>query len=85
LPRALRIAEVNGADAAFTMKKALPEVPIILFTMYGENIGRYLTSAAGVDVVLCKQDGLAKLGEAVDHILGPDSPPQQQDDSSLSP
>lgn len=70
----LAMPEMNGAEAAFVMKKALPEVPIILFTMYGENIGRYLTSAVGVDTVLCKQDGLTKLGKAVDDILGLDSP-----------
>jgi DNA-binding NarL/FixJ family response regulator len=52
------------------MKKALPEVPIILFTMYSEDIGRYLTSAVGVEVVLSKQDGLTKLAEAVEDILG---------------
>lgn len=72
----LAMPEMNGAEAAFVMKKALPEVPIILFTMYSENIGRYLTSAIGLDAVLSKQDGLTKLAKVVDDILGPYSPPQ---------
>jgi DNA-binding NarL/FixJ family response regulator len=74
----LAMPEMNGAEAAFVLKKALPEVPIILFTMYSENIGRYLTSAIGVEAVLSKQGGLTKLAEAVDDILGP-NPPSQQD------
>ena len=70
----LAMPEMNGAETAYVMKKALPEVPIILFTMYSEDIGRYLTSAVGVEVVLSKQDGLTKLAEAVEDILG--LPPQ---------
>jgi DNA-binding NarL/FixJ family response regulator len=29
---------MNGAEAARTLKKLMPEIPIILFTMYSENI-----------------------------------------------
>jgi DNA-binding NarL/FixJ family response regulator len=72
----LAMPEMNGAEAAFVMKKALPELPIILFTMFSENIGKYLTSAIGLDAVLSKQDGLTKLAKAVDDVLGPYSPPQ---------
>jgi DNA-binding NarL/FixJ family response regulator len=72
----LAMPEMNGAEAASVIKKALPEVPIILFTMYSESIGRFLTSAIGVYAVLSKQDGLKQLAEAVDNILGPDLQPQ---------
>jgi DNA-binding NarL/FixJ family response regulator len=65
----LAMPEMNGAEAASVLKKRMPGLPIILFTMFGDNIGRYLTAAAGVDVVLSKPDGVAMLGESVKAVL----------------
>jgi CheY-like chemotaxis protein len=65
----LAMPEMNGAEAASVLKKMMPEVPIILFTMYSENIGRYLTSAIGIDAVLYKPDGMTALAKAIDTVL----------------
>jgi NarL family two-component system response regulator LiaR len=74
----LAMPEMNGAQATSVLKQAMPELSVILFTMYGENIGRSLTSAVGVDVVLCKRDGMTQLGKAIDTMLRrspvPDNP-----------
>jgi CheY-like chemotaxis protein len=43
----------------------MPKVPIIVFTMYSENIGR-LASFIGVDMVLSKPDGMMALMQAVE-------------------
>ena len=59
---------MNGAQAASTLKKLMPEVPIIFFTMYSENIGQYL-GAIGVDAILAKSDGLTELVKTVDAVL----------------
>ena len=56
---------MNGAETARILKGLMPEVPIILFTMYSENIGNCLKSATGVDVVLSKPDGMTRLVEAI--------------------
>jgi len=48
--------KMNGAEAASVLKMTAPEVRIILFTMYSENIGSYLTSAIGIHAVLSKPD-----------------------------
>jgi DNA-binding NarL/FixJ family response regulator len=71
----LAMPEMNGAEAAFVLKKRMPELPIILFTMFGDNIGRYLTAAVGVDVVLSKPDGVAMLAESVNAVLSLASDP----------
>jgi DNA-binding NarL/FixJ family response regulator len=55
----------------------MPEIPIVLFTMYSENLGAYLTSAIGVDAVLSKPDGLTKLAKVVDALLPRDSEPTE--------
>jgi two-component system, NarL family, vancomycin resistance associated response regulator VraR len=71
----LAMPEMNGAEATSVLKRSLPGLSVILFTMYGEDIGRSLTSAIGVDAVLCKPDGLTELGKALDSMLYPASSP----------
>jgi len=61
----LAMPELNGVEAASVLKRIMPRVPIIVFTMYSENIGRSLTSAIGVDMVLSKPDGMKALMEAI--------------------
>jgi DNA-binding NarL/FixJ family response regulator len=61
--------EMNGVEAASVLKKMMPNVRIIVFTMFSENIGRSLTSAIGVDMVLSKPDGMRALVEAIDGLL----------------
>jgi DNA-binding NarL/FixJ family response regulator len=79
----LAMPEMNGAEATSVLKRAMPELSVILFTMYAENIGRELASAIGVDAVLCKPDGLMQLGKVIDTMLrhgpAPDNPgPNEQ-------
>jgi DNA-binding NarL/FixJ family response regulator len=65
----LAMPEMNGAEAASVLKKSMPDLPIILLTMYSEKVGSQLKSAIGVDAVLSKLDGLTKLANAVDAVL----------------
>jgi DNA-binding NarL/FixJ family response regulator len=70
----LAMPVMNGAEAASVLKKAMPNVSIIVFTMFSENIGRSLTSAVGVDLVLSKPDGMRALMEAIEGLLNPSQP-----------
>lgn len=60
--------KLNGIEAASLLRKKLPNSKIILFTMYGDYV-RNLASAAGVNIVLPKPNGLSPLVEAVDHVV----------------
>jgi DNA-binding NarL/FixJ family response regulator len=71
----LAMPELNGAEVASVLKGAMPETRIILFTMYRENVGKYLSSALGIDAVLSKPDGVTKLAAAIDSALGQISDP----------
>ena len=75
----LAMPEMNGAEAASVLKKSMPHVPIIVFTMFSENIGRSLTSAVGVDLVLSKPDGMKALVEAIERLLMRAQPPVEPD------
>jgi DNA-binding NarL/FixJ family response regulator len=70
----LAMPEMNGAEAASVLKKIMPNMRIIIFSMYSENIGRALTSAIGVDMVISKPDGMIALMEAIDTLLSPALP-----------
>jgi DNA-binding NarL/FixJ family response regulator len=65
----LAMPQMNGAEVASILKKKMPKMRIILFTMYNENVGKSLTSAVGVDVVLSKPDGLSQVLMSVKSLL----------------
>ena len=65
----VRMPQLNGIEVASILKKSLPEAKTILFTMYSDQIGTDLASAAGVTVVLPKLDGLPALVKALDSFL----------------
>ena len=69
----LAMPEMNGAETASVLKMTVPGVRIILFTMYSENVGSYLTSAIGIDAVLSKPDGMTALLSAIETALTPTS------------
>ncbi len=65
----LAMPKMNGAEVASIIKRTMPTVPIILFSVHGEKIGKSLASAVGVDVVLSKADGITNLVESVKSLL----------------
>ena len=51
------------------MKKTLPDVLIVLFTMQSNKLGKALTSAIGGDAVLSKPDGMRHIVDTVSAVL----------------
>ena len=62
---------MNGLEAATLLKNAMPGVPIIMLTLYAEQLHKPMSPAFGVATVLSKSDGLAPLLETVEQLLGP--------------
>ena len=67
----LSMPVMNGAEAAVILKKTMPKMKIILFTMHADNIGKALSAAVGIDLTLSKSDGLMKLDEHLKVLLAP--------------
>jgi DNA-binding NarL/FixJ family response regulator len=65
----LAMPSMNGVEAASILKKTIPGVSVIMFTMYSENIPKNALSSMGVDVVLSKTDGIAHLVESINTIF----------------
>ena len=60
---------LGGPEAASILKRMLPKTRIILFTFFDDTIGKELAAAIGVDLVLSKADGMAKLLPSVQSVL----------------
>jgi DNA-binding NarL/FixJ family response regulator len=65
----LSMPGLNGAQATVALKREMPDVPIILFTFYGEDTGPNLASAVGADLTISKSNGLETLIHAVNQLL----------------
>jgi DNA-binding NarL/FixJ family response regulator len=61
--------KMNGLEAAPVLKKMLPNVHIVAFTMFADALGSKLSSA--VDLVIPKAEGLTVLAKAVQSLVGP--------------
>jgi len=60
----------NGIVAASVLKDLLPNVRIVLFTMYTEAIARaFPRTGLAADAVISKGDGMEKLEECVQSLL----------------
>jgi DNA-binding NarL/FixJ family response regulator len=65
----LVMPEINGAEVASILKNKMPNLRIILFTMYSERIGKFLSSAIGVDAVLSKPDGMTNIVDSINSLF----------------
>jgi len=70
----LSMQRMNGAEAASVLKRLMPAVPIILFTMHEDSIGQSLARTIGVDKVLGKPDGMSRLTESIAELLNRGAP-----------
>jgi DNA-binding NarL/FixJ family response regulator len=64
-----RMPYLNGVEVASIIKKALPQVRIILFTLFGNQIPKTMATAAYIDLVVSKPDGMSKLLESIQDLL----------------
>ena len=65
----LAMPRMNGVEAASELRAMMPRVPIVLFTMYDDAVGRALAVSAGASRVVSKPDGGWKLVECVRNLL----------------
>ena len=71
----LAMPRLNGAEAATILSTTMPDVPIVLLTLYQNVLGSALASAGSVKAVIDKTGGMAKLVACVRSLLGSASEP----------
>jgi len=61
----------NGIEVASVLKDMMPNVRIVLFTMYSEAVARtFPRKALAVDAVIDKAQGVTRLAECFQGLLG---------------
>src|ERR1700719_37116 len=65
----LAMPRMNGAEAASILSKTMPDVPVVLLTLYQNVLGTALASAVGVKAIIDKTDGMDKLVACVHSLL----------------
>ena len=71
----LAMPVMSGSEAAVVLKRSMPQMKIVLFTMHADNVGKALARAIGIDLVLDKTDGIFKLDAHLKSLLASDAPP----------
>ena len=67
----LTMPVMTGTEAAPILKRLMPQVKIILFTMHADGVNKSMPVASGVDVVIAKSDSIKKLREHLTALLTP--------------
>jgi len=65
----LSMPGVNGVDTASALKRLIPRVHIVAFTLYAELLGKGLPSALGIHAVIDKLAGIKRLVECIRHLM----------------
>lgn len=60
---------MNGLDAASALKRAIPDVRVILFTLYSDPDVERTARSVGVDAVISKE-ALDELGDTARRLVG---------------
>jgi DNA-binding NarL/FixJ family response regulator len=67
----LRMPRMNGVEAASALRGRMPNVRIVLLTLYDEVLRcQSIMSAIGFDAIISKPDGFSRLAECVRGLLG---------------
>jgi DNA-binding NarL/FixJ family response regulator len=72
----LAMPRMDGMEAALILRKTMPDVPIVLLTLYQNVLGPSLASVLGVKAIVDKTDGMAKLVKCVHSLLKIESAPE---------
>ena len=60
---------MNGVEAAMVLRNTMPKVPVVLFTLYAEQLRGAISPGFGVTLIVSKTAGLAGLIESLERLL----------------
>jgi DNA-binding NarL/FixJ family response regulator len=70
----LAMPRLNGMEAAAVLKNLMPKMPIVMLTFHDDQIKAAPASAFGIKAVISKADGMSKLIECLDGLVGREAP-----------
>jgi DNA-binding NarL/FixJ family response regulator len=76
----LTLPGMSGVEAAPILRKLMPNVKLVLFTMHADGVNKSLAAVFGIDLVLTKSDSITTLGEHLTALLMPGNAPTRAAD-----
>ena len=67
----LTLPGMTGTEAATALKRMMPQVKIILFTLHADGVNKALAETFDIDAVLGKADSISTLKEHLTALLTP--------------
>jgi DNA-binding NarL/FixJ family response regulator len=61
---------LNGVEVASVLAGSMPQLAVVLYTMYSESLGASLANVVGARAVISKTEGMGKLLECIQGVLG---------------
>src|SRR6267154_1412996 len=71
----LAMPRLNGMETAAVLKNLMPRTAIVVLTFHDDQIKAIPASAFGIKAVVSKADGMSKLIECLDGLVGREVPP----------
>jgi len=71
----LTLPGMSGTEAAPILKRMLPQVKIILFTMHSDGVNQALASTFDIDIAMAKSDSIFMLKDHLITLLSPVNSP----------
>jgi DNA-binding NarL/FixJ family response regulator len=65
----LSMPSMNGVEAASLLRARMPLIPVIIYTMFDDVLGKSLASTLGIAAIVSKADGLTTLLARIDALL----------------
>ena|SRR5437660_552912 len=65
----LSMPGMNGIEAASLLRTKTPGIPVVIYTMLEDVLGKALAASLGVKAVVSKADGLVKLLACIETIF----------------
>ena len=66
----VKMPRLTGLEVAGILRQAQPRIRIMMVTMYAEELNKKLAAVFGIDAVFSKSEGVTKLIERVENLLG---------------
>ena len=65
----LSMPSMNGVEVASLLKSRMPLVPVVVYTMFDDVLGKSLANTLGIAAIVSKSDGLAMLLTRIETLL----------------
>jgi DNA-binding NarL/FixJ family response regulator len=60
---------MNGVEVASLIRARMPAIPVVVYTMFDDVLGKPLAASLGIAAIVSKSDGLSKLLARVEALL----------------